>query len=542
MTISPVMLGRIGQSALAGWAAQVGMTANASTQDERGWDVLLQVSPTTGKGPLDRAPPEMSCMVQVKTTTTIDTSEPIALSNWWRMCTDPIPWFVLVVHVDDDHKPDGACLVHVGEAWCGEVLRRMRQLDEEERESLHKRTLSVTWSEADRLTELHGREVLRRLRESVGPDQHAYVQRKMTWYRDLGYEDRARRIKLTWDVKEAEQFWRGLADLGAGLTSIVPGDWKAKVTDVRFGIEATLQEIGRDAGDMEFRTPVQGEVTLQLASALAVVPPISCSLFWASAAFPFLPAKYDKVRLASDYVTCVLSFASEAVGPRQVAQFSFQLPATEPISLGALSTIAPAMRVIANHNEHPSTATVETPLGSMKLTPDGVGVLDGDQRDFVETLACAVDVCRWFDVPAETSVVTSALIDQREVLVFMRTSRDSHWDGRPAPLKAPYREVVAVGELFAATTECAVHLPDRAIACFAGVYGLVTACEEVPGFGARITVEHANVIVERLVVMRKDADDDMLAAPRAEILARLHDLGCTRISDHSDASTSRSVD
>src|SRR5262249_32600706 len=104
MTTSPTMLGRLGQSALEGWAAQVDVTANPSYHDERGWAVLLQVSPATTKGPLDRAPPEMSCMVQVKTTTTDDASEPIALSNWWRMCSDPIPWFVLVVHVDHDHK------------------------------------------------------------------------------------------------------------------------------------------------------------------------------------------------------------------------------------------------------------------------------------------------------------------------------------------------------------------------------------------------------------------------------------------------------
>ena len=100
MAITPANLGRIGQKALETWAAQANITANPSFNDERGWDALLQVSVAGRRGPLDRAAPELSCMVQVKTTMTDKASEPIALSNWWRMCTDPIPWFVLVVHVD----------------------------------------------------------------------------------------------------------------------------------------------------------------------------------------------------------------------------------------------------------------------------------------------------------------------------------------------------------------------------------------------------------------------------------------------------------
>jgi hypothetical protein len=174
-------IGRIGQTSLEKWAAQAGMTANPSFHDDRGWDALVQVNSDEqdGSGPLDRAPPQTSCMIQIKTTCAQEQSEPILLSNWQRMCSDPIPWFVLAIHLGEDLEPQKAYLVHIDEAWCERVLRRLRELDPSERFRLNKHTISVTWSEEDRLRELHGRELLRLVRDYVRPNQRDYVECKM---------------------------------------------------------------------------------------------------------------------------------------------------------------------------------------------------------------------------------------------------------------------------------------------------------------------------------------------------------------------------
>ena len=57
-----------GMGLLKTWCGQARIVANESSQDERGWDVFLQL-PSTNElvgGPLDRLPPRLSCMVQVK--------------------------------------------------------------------------------------------------------------------------------------------------------------------------------------------------------------------------------------------------------------------------------------------------------------------------------------------------------------------------------------------------------------------------------------------------------------------------------------------
>jgi hypothetical protein len=114
-----------------------------------------------------------------------------------------------------------------------------------------------------------------------------------------------------------------------------------------------------------------------------------------------------------------------------------------------------------------------------------------------------------------------------------------------APFEGPYREVVPLGETFAATTECGLQLLDRALVCFVGVYGAVTACEEVPGFGARVHMQRANVIVERLTVINPSTEAEREELERqldrlhAAVLHRLAELGCTRISNHRDPATRR---
>ena len=81
-------IGRIGQSIVSTWASQVGATPNPSYHDDRGWDILLQFhssAPDRNVGPLDRAAPQSTCMVQVKTTTKSRRTWGIKLSNWQHM-------------------------------------------------------------------------------------------------------------------------------------------------------------------------------------------------------------------------------------------------------------------------------------------------------------------------------------------------------------------------------------------------------------------------------------------------------------------------
>jgi hypothetical protein len=79
--------GDVGENFVQLWASQVGITANAARRDEFGWDYVFQIrreGAPSARVPLDRLPPEMTCMVQVKTHLGRATGSDISLANWQR--------------------------------------------------------------------------------------------------------------------------------------------------------------------------------------------------------------------------------------------------------------------------------------------------------------------------------------------------------------------------------------------------------------------------------------------------------------------------
>lgn len=132
------------------------------------------------------------------------------------------------VHVDPaTHAPVSAYLVCVGEALCATALRRLRELGTESNPELHKRYLTVAWSDDDRLLELSGRELARRIHAAV-PDQFAHVAEKMCWFNELGYEDRARRVTVTMPGNP-DATYQHLADVAIRRERHFPQGWTARV-------------------------------------------------------------------------------------------------------------------------------------------------------------------------------------------------------------------------------------------------------------------------------------------------------------------------
>jgi hypothetical protein len=369
---SNTMLGRIGQATLEKWGPQAEITVNCPEHDERGWDAFLQVGPAAFSGPADLAPPQISCLFQIKTTRGTERSEPIKLSNWQRMCSDPVPWFVLAIHLDDHDEPASAYLVHIGEAWCEQVLQRLRELGAAEAQRLHTHTLSVSWSDGERLTRLHGSELLRLIRQHVVPDQHAYVQQKLRWFTELGYAagpgGKKHAISLTVCAQEPAALWTGFADLGVRLRSTLPGEWFAKLSDVRFGFRGTVKEFGRESGEMEFRAPSQAQVSLRLLADGAATKPLSFDFYRASAVFPFLPKEFEKLRFVSESVELVTTCRQVEGELGAAAEFTFSFP-MDAAPLAQIESICSWLRIATNPDSQGLVIELSTARGTFTLPP-----------------------------------------------------------------------------------------------------------------------------------------------------------------------------
>src|ERR1051325_6434199 len=113
-------VGKIGESALDGWVGDAGITANRVSQDETGWDFLLEFPLSQrdlieSRLPLDKEPAPLQCFVQVKSTDDKPGKWDIKLSNWVRFVKNLVPAFFLILEFDGKSSCQRAFLVHVDE-------------------------------------------------------------------------------------------------------------------------------------------------------------------------------------------------------------------------------------------------------------------------------------------------------------------------------------------------------------------------------------------------------------------------------------------
>ena len=181
-------IGVMAQSKLEEWAAQVSITANRSTQDQEGWDYILQFpfSEIDIGIPVDLRQSRIECLVQVKGIETDKKNKQIMLSNWEKLVKTPLPTFFLIIQYGTENDPKNAYLVEVNEKWTTKLLERLRKLPEEQKHKLNKLSMYLTWSDSDRLDSLDGEGLKSKIEELIGENYSAYIQKKQKIIKEVG--------------------------------------------------------------------------------------------------------------------------------------------------------------------------------------------------------------------------------------------------------------------------------------------------------------------------------------------------------------------
>jgi hypothetical protein len=540
MSIPNELVGRIGQKIVETWAAQAKMTANPPAHDERGWDLFVQLAgdDVAPSGPLDRAPPELSCMIQVKTTTTADTSCAIALSNWQRMVKEPIPWFVLAIHVDADGQPTDAYLLHIDETWCARVLKRLRELcSESAPPPLNRRTLEAQWTDADRITPLHGRTLAERIRASVG-SQHDYVTGKIAWFNTIGYEDPRRHIDLNFTTTDSDLLFRELADLGVGARTTLPGEWRAVVSDVRFGIRGQLDEFGKEAGEMEFRASPGGRIrfAIENVSGRRSVELVS-DLYRALATFPFLPPKYDKFRIVSIDplcpVTCVLSSPD---GKGTMVELRVSLPST-PLPLRSFRKVSDLVLIAADHENDQQIFRISSPeqdpsSATRVLEKSRLAQLPSEHVTRAQIVERALHIASEFGIADDATATFSRLLDQEPTIAALRQMMSPE----SGEATATYSRNIAVGDRCGLVVDAVLYLEKMVLVATFGIHGVASVVEKHPTMDLyRVTMHDGMSILDKNVVPQSEIESFDVDGAHRRMADRLTQLGCAAITHYSVA-------
>jgi hypothetical protein len=288
------------------------------------------------------------------------------------------------------------------------------------------------------------------------------------------------------------------------------------------------------AGEMVYQPHSVGSAKLEVCVADAVAGRVDCEAYRAQAVFPFLPDEFDKTRLVSKYMSCVIERALKDGREGLSASFAFRLPRDERITLNEISGPIRIAHAMAYQNERPINLRVTIGSASIDLPHDAAHGFEVTDRGSLDLLSDLVTLCDAFDVPGDTELALEMVEQQREHVRFL--AHVLRFES--GPLRGPHRDAVPVGAMFGATTETGLQLIDRTLGAFVGVYGLVTECQEIAGIGALVTVENASAIVEKVVVTGADADAPLDVA-RAKLLEQLRTLGCQAISNQHDPRTLR---
>lgn len=465
--------GDVGENFVQTWASQAGITANASRRDEFGWDFCFQIRDQlvpVGTVPLDLSPPELTCMVQVKTTTVGARREPVKLSNWQRMVKDPLPWFLVIISLDAAAEPKSVHLVHVSEIWIERVLRRLRTATTSKR-ALHHRTLGLTWRANESIAKPFAASLRERLVNTVG-DFDAYVKKKLNVRETIGYGKARYHVELRPALGQSDADIERAVDFAIGLVSQLPIS-ALTVRDLRFDIPHVVKDLHDTEGYVEFGSrPSAGKSSIIVSDKKreeSVV--IECDTYVPTFIFPHLPMKHWKVRFVSPFATFVCNQKTLAL------QLVWQLPErSQVVSLSDLSSVARLAMVFGRGARSGIFISYESKGKIIDIAHgDALPEVPSEVLELAAIVQDARFLAKHFDLPSEALVNIDMLYVQGTRIRSMRAMVDPSmaWDAKPSVTTRTNAEIEVSGKTTAVGAFINVRIGDHILA---GVLAVIGPC------------------------------------------------------------------
>jgi len=416
-------VGGMAEARFQEWAAEAGLVCNRATVDKGGWDYLLQFTAVNPGGKqivsLDQLPPGASCLVQVKASDTLEAPD-VKLSNWRLLANPAMPAFFLVLNYGGCSDPRDAFLIHVGEEQIGRLLKRLRELSPEERDSLHKHTMSVTWTDADRLPELNGPALRAALERHIGLNPIDYQKKKRAWWESSGYEEGRIKMSIVTGPVGERSALEQLAEFAIGRLEELPTTLTA-LDEERFNIrKAVGPDLPREVTlKLEKLRPVT-TAKLQIYSDGNRRTAFETNLFASRAIFPFLEGEFDRCRFTNELFELVIS----AQGRVEVEMFGLKPYDERPLS--ELVNLAELMLMLEETKLNPSAilrlrATIE----GQSLDIHRRGAIEGFPLDsralmFAGAASDAGRLARTLNIDDQLLASPAALVHQRRQIECCR--------------------------------------------------------------------------------------------------------------------------
>ncbi|WP_305972599.1 MULTISPECIES: hypothetical protein [unclassified Mameliella] len=148
-----VRLGRLGEKIFSERCTRQGATCNPSTEDEHGWDYIVEFDPGHQSNlPADLHKGIFRSLVQIKTTRNRKRVAKIKLSNALKAIQTDLPCFLVLLKFDAD-ECTGIYVRHFWTCEIERVLKRAREAHRDDNNDLHKIELQFSFNELDDVQE-----------------------------------------------------------------------------------------------------------------------------------------------------------------------------------------------------------------------------------------------------------------------------------------------------------------------------------------------------------------------------------------------------
>lgn len=191
-------LGRMGETYFNNMCSTVNLTCNGSNEDNTGWDFVVEFPHGFDKAPLaDKAPATKEFKVQVKATNDVKRKLAIKMSNLMRLCTTPMPAFIVFIEYNNKPQPEEIYLVHIDKDIIYHVLKRARANSiSNTRKNFHNSTLTISYSDKHRLKSLTGEALIDAINTCIPQSMDKYFEEKINLVKNLGYEKSSFQLKF----------------------------------------------------------------------------------------------------------------------------------------------------------------------------------------------------------------------------------------------------------------------------------------------------------------------------------------------------------
>ncbi|MGV4796264.1 hypothetical protein [Rhizobium sp. F40D2] len=199
--------------------------------DRTGKDFVVefQLAESGGFVSMDRRPPPIQIVVQVKTILAKNDTARLSLSVAERLAKDTRPAAVAILRIDDQDEIVDLHLVHLAHVQLGRILKALRQASKLNAPRLHERTISFKLAPRDRV-ERKAPDVYAAFAGFAGGGMLGYAAEKRRQLEELGFEPN--RYNMKFSLPHAPD------DITESLLGLKPLDISdVAITERRFNID-----------------------------------------------------------------------------------------------------------------------------------------------------------------------------------------------------------------------------------------------------------------------------------------------------------------